>query len=231
MAAVRFGSGGREVRTRTDPRLPNGFKAAVELLAPGHAPEGKQMSLEALDERGQVVEMPAESYRSAKIGTPGLSGWAKHRQPGSAHRLPAPTVYWMPPAGPPSLPCSIHSGAIPGLQPQWGNVATRLTPIVGVDGSAFLPCADTEFYWHGWPLEAAVLLDAAHPGIPPATLPQAQPVAGHPGVFDAPGSIQGHLTGRRVGDAWLVVQGGTGLGQRLAVLNDITIIPPAPMER
>jgi hypothetical protein len=161
------------------------------------------MPVEALNARGQVL----------------------HPNPAPKHA--APTVFWMPPASPPTLPCSIHSGAIPGLQPQWGNVSTGVTAVSGVDGSAFLPCADTEFYWHKWPLEAAVLLDAAHPGSPPAALPETRPVAGHPGVFDAPGSIQGHLTGRRVGSAWLVVQGGSGLRQRLAVLNDLTIVPPA----
>ena len=110
-------------------------------------------------------------------------------------------IKWMAPASPPSIPFSIHTGAVPGLRPQRGNVVTHIAPVAEAQRGAFLPCADTEFYWQKQSLQAAVLLDAARPGSQPAALPQMQPVAGHPGVFDAPGSIQGHLTGRRIGNA------------------------------
>jgi hypothetical protein len=54
-------------------------------------------------------------------------------------------------------------------------------------------------------------------------------VSGHPGVFDAPGGVQGHLTGRRIDGAWVVVQGGDGLTQRLALLSQLTVLSPAKL--
>lgn len=240
VAAVSFA--GRVVRTRTDSRLPSGYRAAVELLPPGRgarkrvsrglasrsrmlASARSLIPVEALDAHGQPIETSA-MWRAVKSAAP-------RRRLGSAGSYPTTpsTVFWMPPSDPPGLPCSIHSGTLRGPEPQWGNVSTRLASIGGLEGIAFLPCADTEFYWDRWPLQAAVLLDAAHPGHTPAALPRMQPVTGHPGVFDALGSIQGHLTARRIGDAWLVVQGGSGLGQRLALLSNLQVISPAPLWR
>jgi hypothetical protein len=241
VAAVRFGD--HVVRTRSEPRLPNGFRAAVEIVAPGYGPgPGRQRvvrrvdgtvdvqtrprPVEALNARGQVIRYLApEPLQSGTVL--GHAVPAKRRIPWWLQK----TVYWAPPQAPPNLPCSIHSRPISGPEPQWGNVATGVRHVAGVQGSAFISCADTEFYWHHWPLEAAVLLDAARPGSEPAAFPQMQPVSGHPGVFDAPGGVQGHLTGRRTGDAWLVVQGGDSLEQRLAVLNDLTVVPPATLWR
>ena len=239
VAAVRFGR--NVVRTRPDPRLPAGFRAAVEIVARGRTPAprsqrevahlhqlhggilivGRPRAVEALDARGSVIR-GATALHSAPPRP------ARH---GSAQPRLQTTVYWAPQQAPPDRPCAIHSGQLPGPQPQWGNVATQIQPVDGVSGSAFISCADTEFYWQRWPLEAAVLLNAAHPGAEPAALPQLQPVPGHPGVFDAPGGVQGHLTGRRMNGAWLVVQGGKDLSQRLALLNELTVISPATLWR
>jgi hypothetical protein len=232
-AAVRFGD--HVVRTRSEPRLPDGFRAAVEIVPPGngsgpgtqresirlHGPHGTvevvshPRPVEALDAHGKAIDNPAP-----QIALPGST-------PSWFHK----TVYWAPPQAPPNRPCAIHSGPLAGPEPQWGSVAIEIRPVVGVPGSAFVSCADTEFYWHHWPLEAAVLLDAAHPGREPAAFPQMRPVSGHPGVFDAPGGVQGHLTGRRIPGAWLVVQGGDSLEQRLAILNDLAVVSPATLWR
>jgi hypothetical protein len=239
VAAVRFGR--NVVRTRSDPRLPAGFRAAVEIVAPGRTPgRGSQRevvrlhrthggilivsrprTVEALDARGSVIHGVTALHSAAPRPVHG----------GSAQPHLQKTVYWAPPQAPPDRPCAIHSGQLPGPQPQWGNVATRIHRVGGVPGSAFISCADTEFYWQHWPLEAAVLLNAAHPGAEPAAFPQLQPVPDHPGVFDAPGGVQGHFTGRRMDGAWLVVQGGKDLSQRLALLNALTVVSPAALWR
>lgn len=229
VSAVRFGD--RVVSTRSEPRLPNGFKAAVEVVAPGQGPaRARQRAVRRVGGYISVVSrpVPVEALNAQGQAIPSGKPWPRPRPTTVPRRT---TVYWAPPQAPPSLPCSLHSGAIPGLEPQWGTVATRLARVPGAPSAAFLSCVDTEFYWDHWALEAAVLLDADQPGSEPAALPQMHEVPGHPGVFDAPGGVQGDLTARRIGDTWLVVQGGDGLEQRLAVLSDLTVTSPAPLWR
>jgi hypothetical protein len=102
----------------------------------------------------------------------------------------------------------------------------RVRPVPQVIGRAYLSCIDTEITDRGWAVDVALLLDAHHPGILPAPLPGATPVAGHPGVVNEQSGIFGDITGRRVGDAWLVVESSSRLAlrtsalpQRLAVLD------------
>jgi hypothetical protein len=47
------------------------------------------------------------------------------------------------------------------------------------------------------------------------------PLPGVPNVFNAPGAIEGDLTAERRPGAWLVVAGGSGPAQRLAVLRHL----------
>jgi hypothetical protein len=65
-------------------------------------------------------------------------------------------------------------------------------------------------------LRAAVLLDALQLGITPPPLPDMRPIAGHPGIFAAPGS-QGETVARRIRGAWLVVEEQDGIGLRVPV--------------
>ena len=120
---------------------------------------------------------------------------------------------------------------MPGLAQQWSHVASSIIAApAGLVGRAFFSCIDVEYYLHGkWPLDAAVLLDAAHPGSPPAAIPGLGPVPGHAGLFNGPGDFKGELTATRRGEAWLVVAGGSGLAQRLRVLSHLsaTISRPA----
>ncbi|MEV4419431.1 hypothetical protein AB0L40_05570 [Patulibacter sp. NPDC049589] len=83
-------------------------------------------------------------------------------------------------------------------------------PEPGVNGRAFLPCASALVRTPGGDVTATVLLDAARPGSPPAGLPGATAVPGHPGVVGTDPSIIGEarIVARRVGNAWLVVQSG-----------------------
>jgi hypothetical protein len=133
-----------------------------------------------------------------------------------------PATFWRRPAHAPPGPCRITATPMRGLSPQWGNVARRLRSFNDVVGRAFQSCADTEFYLHNWPLDTAILLDAGQPGRPPAPLPNMTPVAGAPGVFSAPGGFpEQDMTARRLPNAWLVVQGGSGPVQRLTVLRHL----------
>jgi hypothetical protein len=92
---------------------------------------------------------------------------------------------------------------------------SRPQPALRHTASAFL---------RGWPLEAAILLDAHRPGQTLGPIPDASAVPGHPGVVNVVlGSLPGDLTARRVGNAWLVVEGGASLAQRLEVLGALRI--------
>jgi hypothetical protein len=228
VGAVRFGD--RIVRTRPEARLPNGFRAAVEIVAPRYGPSpGTEREVSRTHPRLEARRRPRLAEALDAHGKTIHYRMAETLRPGSRPSWIQNTVYWAPPQTPPDLPCSIHFRPLSGPEPQWGNVATEIRPIDGVPSSAFVSCADTEFYWRHSPLEAAVLLNAVHPGSEPSPLPQMQSVSGHPGVFDAPGGVQGHLTGRRIGGAWLVVQGGDGLTQRLALLNHLVVVSPAAL--
>jgi hypothetical protein len=120
-------------------------------------------------------------------------------------------------------PCSLRAGGLPGLATQWSHVAGAITPFPGkLVGRSFFSCIDTEYYLHRWPLDAAILLDAAHPGTRPAAIPGLTPVRGEHGYFNGPGDFEGELTATRVGNAWLVVAGGSGLAQRMQVLHHLT---------
>ncbi len=122
-------------------------------------------------------------------------------------------------------PCALRAGGLPGLAPQWSHVASAIEPFPGtVVGRAFFSCIDTEYYLQHWPLDAAILLDAAHPGAVPAAIPGVTPVPAAPGFFNGPGDFKGELTATRHGNAWLVVAGGSGLAQRIEVLRHLTPI-------
>ena len=123
----------------------------------------------------------------------------------------------------------------------------------GIIGHAFLSCVEAGFSAHHAMLDAAVLLDARRPGSPPAPIVGVHAVPGQPGFFDWPnpdGSPGGFrpsgasgaeglpnspfgpdfppldgLSARRVGQAWLVVTGGTGSEQRISALHQLAVGP------
>ena len=72
---------------------------------------------------------------------------------------------------------------------------------------------------------------AIRPGQVLGPIPGARPVPGQPGMVNlATGQFPSSLftrnfgvTAKRVGNAWLVVQGGSGLAQRVQVLNALRI--------
>jgi len=134
------------------------------------------------------------------------------------------TIWWKRPTALPKGPCQIYAHGVPGLLPEWGHVAASIAPYPKqIVGRAFYSCIDTEYYLHNWPLDAAILLDAQHPGIVPAAIPGLERLRRAPDIYNGHGDgFHGPETAIRKGDAWLIVAGGSGLGQREEVLRHLT---------
>ncbi len=199
VSAVSPPGGGASVATRAEPGLSYGLLAAfVEI--PGDAPPGEHRTLTPLAAGGQAIAgLPPSS-------TPAGYGLQSHA--------------WQRPAHPPHGPCGLSATSLPGLTAESGRVVLRLQSFTGLIGRPFLSCADTEYQLNGSPLDAGVVLDATHPGTAPAPLPGMTGVQGHAGVFQAPG-WNARITGRRIHGAWLLVEGGSSLQQRLTVLEHL----------
>jgi hypothetical protein len=177
--------------------------------------------LVALDRAGREIaytpphpEKTAERVEAWQIARPG------ERHPGASATHPLPGA------------CEIARHGLPALRPQWGHVLAAIQPLTDAEGELFRSCVDTEYFLRGWPLDAAVLLDARQPGRTLGPIPDANPVPGHPAVVNvALGAGPGGLTAQRIGNAWLVVAGGASLAQRLEVLGALRIAKlalPAP---
>jgi hypothetical protein len=153
-----------------------------------------------------IVAFDAHGHRIGERFEPSLAG---------------PASFWQRPERPPPGLCQLSARGLHGLTAEWGHVVSRVAAYRGVVGRIFQSCVDTEYYLDNWPLETAILLDAEHPGGPPGPLPGMTPVPGVPQVFNAPGALTGNLTAERRSNAWLVVAGGSGPAQRLAVLRHL----------
>lgn len=139
----------------------------------------------------------------------------------------ASTRFWMRPQQVPAGDCKLDTSGLAGLTPQWGTIANAIVPATEVQGAAFLSCVSTEYYLHRWPITAAVLLNAQHPEQPVGPIPGLVPFAGVPGVYTLQDAgAWGALTARRVGKAWLVLNGGRDLAQRIAVLRALRVSSP-----
>ena len=126
--------------------------------------------------------------------------------------------WWQRPGRQPNGRCQLERRGLSGLVAQWGHVTGRVRAVSGAQGTAFLSCLSTEYYLDGWGLTVAVLLNAQHPGEPVG------PVAGHQGVVTTTHVTGfGAITAELHGNAWLLVQGGRDLAQRLQVLGALQI--------
>jgi hypothetical protein len=199
VVAVRVANG-PTVLTRADPRLPYGFRAAVfELSEKAFANGAPRVT--ALDGTGQTI--PGSSYENP---------------PREQAR------YWQAPQRQPQGRCPLTARRGSGLRPRMGTVLTAIVPDPGIIGHAYLSCVALGFRLHGVWFTAAVLLDAKHPGTPPAMLPDMRPVAGSPGVLDRSSAfLSEDLTAMRVRDAWLVVQGQASVRQRVQALQALRV--------
>jgi hypothetical protein len=233
VAAVRFGN--QTIRTFSSPELPAGDRAAVFFVPqgapaltldwrPGEPIRGvaplpwshglatePTVAVLPLDDHGNVIPtyqtIPptprAYFWQAPSAITPGNGSAPYH---GASHPLPGV--------------CELAQHGLTALRPEWGTVITQVLPAKNAVGELFFSCVSTEYYLHGWPLTVGVLLDARRPGQTLGAIPGAQPVAGRPRTVDFEA---GQLTARRSGQAWLVVQGGTGVAQRLQALDALRI--------
>lgn len=136
---------------------------------------------------------------------------------------------WTAPAQPPSpAACEISASGSSGLASIGGSVVLHVTGYPLFESRAFQSCADTYYTLGGSRLQAAILLDAEHPGSRPAALPDMRPASGASGLFEAPGrglmQLGGgshQLTAKRLQGAWLVVTGGSGTAQQREVLRHL----------
>jgi len=171
------------------------------------------------------VELPLTPVRSPS-GRPGVPA------PGEPSLVALDAQGHILPTGPePTLPrpvttapgpCSLRASGLAGLRPLWSHVAGAIAPYPGAaPGQAFFSCIDTEYRFHGSSLDVALLLDAGHPGSPPAAIPGLLPVEGDGAYLNGQGLFKGPLTATRRGETWLVAAGGSGLPQRIELLEHI----------
>jgi hypothetical protein len=198
----------RRVPTRTGMVLPDGLRAAV-VEEPGSRGSQRTISATAFDKHGRPIVQRLVPSEPLLVGVLPFRKWKR----------PAPPVHGI---------CEMSSYGDRSIEARWGSVATKLRSYISKIGGALVSCAWTEYDVEGWPLEGAVLLDAARPGSMPPPLPGMKPLAGHPGVFEAPIAsppANGEAVARRIPHAWLVVafgeQGSVDLRQRLAVLGHL----------
>jgi hypothetical protein len=198
VAAVSV-AGGMPIATRTNSTLPDGLRAAaVEVLGRNGPPS---IGLHC----PRMTPLDAHGKPIGRKGRPGMP---------QAFRLPG-TRQWEAPARPPRGACELTATRLPPETVVYqGDVATQIRPYRGLLGKALLSCVDTvyvnEEQHH---LTAAVLLNASHPGVTPPPLPGMKPLAGHPGIFDAPPDRYA----RRIRGAWLVVEESDDIGLTVPV--------------
>lgn len=197
--AVSVPGGPSSVLTHTEAGLPYGLRAAFAEIPGGSAAERRPL-LTALSAGGQPI-----------------AGLAPTTTPAGYYLQ---SRAWQRPGNAPHGACAISATPLSGLVAESGRVVTHLVAFSGLIGRPFVSCVDTEFSLNSSPLDAGVVLDATHPGTAPAALPEMKPLPGHSGVFQAPG-WDGRLLGRRTQNAWLVVEGGSSVQQRLTVLEHL----------
>jgi hypothetical protein len=116
--------------------------------------------------------------------------------------------------------CRIVAKNVSGLLYEGGRVMMAVRSHRDMYGKEFVSCIRTSYLFDNWPLTTVVLLDAAHPGTTPASLPTFHRLAGHAGIFEG-FTLEGEAVARRISQAWLIVTKGQGLGQRLTLLEHL----------
>jgi hypothetical protein len=202
--------GGAPIPTRPQPRLPGGLPAVA-------------------------VEVPGELVFGRLIGPPRFTPLDEHDNPLEGFkRVPRrpPTAhlrFWRAPERRLAGVCGIAVRGVRGLVEKQGTVLTRLEAAPGVVDRGLLICASTYYEKGTWPIRVSVLLDALQPArTAPVAIPGVKPVPGHEGVFGEIAPLQ-KLLARRRHTAWLLVEGGEGLADRLAVLTHLhATLPKRP---
>jgi hypothetical protein len=219
VAAVRI-SAAVTVLTAANSQLPDGYRYAV-VVEPkgglGPVAGSGPWPVAALNRNGRVI--PARRVLPSEGET--TVSWQAQRGR-SAVGPPAPSTT------PPLAACEIDPRGLAGAKLYYGAVVVHVHGQPQLEGEPYVSCAYTQLYYRGYTVQAAVLLDARHPGKLPALLPDSVTVRSQPDTVNEPQrSVQQPITARRIGDAWLVVetlsqQGSSTLTERLAVLNKLT---------
>ena len=243
--ALRMGN--RTIRTFSSPALPAGDRAAV-FFVPARGPDlvlgwrpgmpirgyttvwgcpcrhGRAVSV--IGKIPFVAILPLDRYGhviATQVPPPPSEPMSSYWQAPSAG---TPTIHESPYHGPthprPGV-CELAQHGLPGLVGEWGRTLSTVSPAKDALGEVFLSCVNTEYYLHGWPLQVAVLLDGRRPGQTIGPIPGARPIPGDPNMVDLAAGQTPALTAKRVGNAWLVAEGGSGLAQRIAVLHALEI--------
>jgi hypothetical protein len=249
--AVRIGS--RTIRTVSSPNLPSGDRAAVFLVPAkgpvplvlprlgagvlgGKLPPGRKhihtIRIVPLDRSGQVIPTqittrPDEAPPLTWLAPDAARRWWPLQGFGVPYQGPGCHA----PARPRQGVCELAQHGLPALHVQFGHTIAWIAPVNDALGEEFLSCVDAEYYLDGSPLQVGVLLDGHQPGQNLGPIPGARPVPGQPAIVNLPtGQFPSSLftrnfgvTAKRVGNAWLVAQGGSGLAQRVQVLNALRI--------
>jgi hypothetical protein len=181
VAAVRLRAG-YVVAARRDDRLAPGWSAVVAFVSGPLDPV-------ALDSAGRVIAEPA-------IGSPSTLGPTTTRRYGAS-------------SSPTSSPCSIRAPHLPEVSASWGVLAEHV-PDLGsaVAANTLFSCARSWYSVKGSTEapSAAILVSAQQPQRPAPTPPGLRPTT-RPGIFAEDGGGSGPLLAKRVGRAWLLVQG------------------------
>lgn len=207
--------GARSFPTRSEPGLPSRFRVAVVEARGGrlrHVPGFniyervlplRSLHFTPLDSNGHPIQP------SLKQGPPLAFGLSSRR--------------FRPSAMGQRGVCKINAARLAGLDAREGFVADHLVPHVSPVEPSFLSCVSVSYRYDDWPLIASVFVDASHPGVTPAPLPDMRSVFGRRGIFQALG-VTGEIVARRIRSGWLVVGGGSGLRQRLVVLEHLRAV-------
>ncbi len=228
VAAVSV-AGGQAIPTHANPTLPDRMRAAaVELIGRKGQPEpgyGRDPCPQVvpLDVKGRPIARHGSRHsKLLQFTLPDTERWNDYLEPGAEScdvRVHESGTLCQLPTTPPSGVCQLTARHLPTeTTARWGAVATQVRSYPKLLGRPLLlSCVETDyFYLEEHALDSAVLLDAAHPGSTPPPLPGMKPLAGHPGIFEAPGCT-GEMVARRVPGAWLVVDESDEIGLRVPV--------------
>ena len=193
---------GPPISTHANRSLPDGLRTAVvEIRSTSGEPVpgwrgGPCPRATPVDARGKPIVRSERPGPALEVQLPSAQSWKAHKEAGEAC-APAPQCEDLP-TQPPSGPCQLRLTEDLPFSAASGNVLTRLEIPRRVFAHALLSCVDVAYKqdtedsqrFEGAPLTAAVLLDAAHPGSPPPSLPEMEPLAGDHRVFIAPSLVR-----------------------------------------
>jgi hypothetical protein len=203
--------GGPPVATHADVALPDQLRGAdIELR--GGSSKG------ALGINGPLP-FPRSHFVALNAAGQAIS---QTHDPGPPLQFEEPRRSWGPNAPALRGVCRLNVSAVAGLASEGGSVVPTVEPHADVRGREFVDCIHVSYLVDNWPLQADVLLDAARPGTSPGPLPAMRSLPRQPGISVGPGA-EGNLVARRLPFAWLVVEGGENLEQRLTLVKRLKV--------